>query len=315
MTKSYDVIVIGAGPGGMTAALYASRSNLSVLMLDRGIYGGQMNNTAEIENYPGFSSILGPDLGQKMYDGATQFGAEYAYANVTDLKVDGNKKIVVTDEGTYEAKAVIVATGADHRKLGVPGEDTYSGRGVSYCAVCDGAFFKNREVVVIGGGDSAIEEGTYLANLASKVTIVHRRDSLRAQQILQKRAFANDKINFVWNANTEEIVGDDKAVTGVRYTDKVTGESHVIPASGVFIYVGIMPLTDSFHNVGILDDNGWIPTDEKMATKVPGIFAIGDVRTKTLRQITTAVGDGGQAGQSVFDYIQSLNDAELAVNA
>ena len=315
MTKSYDVIVIGAGPGGMTAALYASRSNLSVLMLDRGIYGGQMNNTAEIENYPGFSSILGPDLGQKMYDGATQFGAEYAYANVTDLKVDGNKKIVVTDEGTYEAKAVIVATGADHRKLGVPGEDTYSGRGVSYCAVCDGAFFKNREVVVIGGGDSAIEEGTYLANLASKVTIVHRRDALRAQQILQKRAFANDKINFVWNANTEEIVGDDKAVTGVRYTDKVTGESHVIPASGVFIYVGIMPLTDSFHNVGILDDNGWIPTDEKMATKVPGIFAIGDVRTKTLRQITTAVGDGGQAGQSVFDYIQSLNDAELAVNA
>lgn len=315
MTKSYDVIVIGAGPGGMTAALYASRSNLSVLMLDRGIYGGQMNNTAEIENYPGFSSILGPDLGQKMYDGATQFGAEYAYANVTDLKVDGNKKIVVTDEGTYEAKAVIVATGADHRKLGVPGEDTYSGRGVSYCAVCDGAFFKNREVVVIGGGDSAIEEGTYLANLASKVTIVHRRDSLRAQQILQKRAFANDKINFVWNANTEEIVGDDKAVTGVRYTDKVTGESHVIPASGVFIYVGIMPLTDSFHNVGILDDNGWIPTDEKMATKVPGIFAIGDVRTKTLRQITTAVGDGSQAGQSVFDYIQSLNDAELTVKA
>ncbi|WP_461213269.1 thioredoxin-disulfide reductase [Lacticaseibacillus sp. GG6-2] len=315
MTKTYDVIVIGAGPGGMTAALYASRSNLSVLMLDRGIYGGQMNNTAAIENYPGFKSIMGPDLGQQMYDGATQFGAEYAYGNVTALKVEGNKRIVETDEGTYEAKAVIIATGAEHRKLGVPGEENYGGRGVSYCAVCDGAFFKNKEVVVIGGGDSAIEEGAYLAQLASKVTIVHRRDTLRAQQILQKRAFANEKINFVWNANTEEILGDDMKVTGVRYTDKVTGESHVIPASGVFIYVGIMPLTDGFQDVGILDDAGWIPTDENMATKVPGIFAIGDVRAKTLRQITTAVGDGGQAGQSVFDYIQSLQDEDLTVQA
>ncbi|KRL48972.1 thioredoxin-disulfide reductase [Lacticaseibacillus manihotivorans] len=315
MAKSYDVIVIGAGPGGMTAGLYASRANLSVLMLDRGIYGGQMNNTAAIENYPGFKSVLGPDLGQQMYDGATQFGAEYAYGNVTSLKTDGNTKIVETDDGTYTAKAVIIATGAEHRKLGIPGEEEFSGRGVSYCAVCDGAFFKNREVVVIGGGDSAIEEGTYLAGLASHVTIVHRRDSLRAQKILQDRAFANDKISFVWNANTEEILGDDNKVTGVRYTDKVTGESHVIPASGVFIYVGIMPLTDSFKDVDILDENGWIPTDELMATRVPGIFAIGDVRAKKLRQITTAVGDGGQAGQSVFDYIQTLQDADLKVEA
>lgn len=315
MPKSYDVIVIGAGPGGMTAALYASRSNLSVLMLDRGIYGGQMNNTAEIENYPGFNSILGPDLGQKMYDGATQFGAEYAYGNVTAIRVNGDLREVDTDEGNYVAKAVIIATGAEHRKLGIPGEEDYSGRGVSYCAVCDGAFFKDREVVVIGGGDSAIEEGTYLAQLASKVTIVHRRDSLRAQQILQKRAFANPKINFVWNADTKAILGDENKVTGVQYTDKETGETHVIPASGVFIYVGIMPLTEGLESVGILDEAGWIPTDETMATKVPGIFAIGDVRAKTLRQITTAVGDGGQAGQSVFDYIQSLQDADLKVNA
>ncbi|WP_054722151.1 thioredoxin-disulfide reductase [Lacticaseibacillus nasuensis] len=306
MAKEYDVIVIGAGPGGMTAALYASRSNLSVLMLDRGIYGGQMNNTAAIENYPGFKSIMGPELGQQMYDGATQFGAEYAYANVTGIRLDGTKRIVDTDEGTYTAKAVIVATGADHRKLGIPGEEEYGGRGVSYCAVCDGAFFKNREVVVVGGGDSAIEEGIYLANLASKVTIVHRRDQLRAQKILQDRAFANDKIEFVWNAQTEEIVGDDMKVTGVVYKDKISGETHTLPASGVFIYVGITPLTESFHDVGILDDGGWIPTDETMATKVPGIFAIGDVRAKKLRQITTAVGEGGQAGQSVFDYIQSL---------
>ncbi len=168
MAKQYDVIVIGAGPGGMTAALYASRANLSVLMLDRGIYGGQMNNTAAVENYPGFKSILGPELGQQMYDGATQFGAEYAYGNVTDLTTDGQIKTVVTDEGEYQAKAVIIATGAEHRKLGVPGEEDYGGRGVSYCAVCDGAFFKGQEVAVIGGGDSAVEEGSTWQDLLQK---------------------------------------------------------------------------------------------------------------------------------------------------
>ncbi|EJN55610.1 thioredoxin-disulfide reductase [Loigolactobacillus coryniformis] len=308
MTKQADVVVIGAGPGGLTAALYASRSNLSVIILDRGIYGGQMNNTAEIENYPGFKSILGPDLAQNMYDGATQFGAEYVYGNVTNVEDQGEYKLIHTDDGDYQAKAVVIATGADHRKLGVPGEQEYSGRGVSYCAVCDGAFFKNREVAVIGGGDSAVEEGLYLAQLASKVTIIHRRDQLRAQKIIQQRAFDNDKIEFVWNANTEEILGDEQKVTGVRYTDKVTGEEHVLPASGAFIYVGIDALTDGFQNLNILDEKGWVVTDEHMRTAVPGIFAIGDVRQKDLRQITTAVGDGGVAGQQAFNYIQELDD-------
>ncbi|MDC4186962.1 thioredoxin-disulfide reductase, partial [Loigolactobacillus coryniformis] len=308
MTKQADVVVIGAGPGGLTAALYASRSNLSVIILDRGIYGGQMNNTAEIENYPGFKSILGPDLAQNMYDGATQFGAEYVYGNVTNVEDQGEYKLIHTDDGDYQAKAVVIATGADHRKLGVPGEQEYSGRGVSYCAVCDGAFFKNREVAVIGGGDSAVEEGLYLAQLASKVTIIHRRDQLRAQKIIQQRAFDNDKIEFVWNANTEEILGDEQKVTGVRYTDKVTGEEHVLPASGAFIYVGIDALTDGFQNLNILDEKGWVVTDEHMRTAVPGIFAIGDVRRKDLRQITTAVGDGGVAGQQAFNYIQALGD-------
>ncbi|WP_125704782.1 thioredoxin-disulfide reductase [Lacticaseibacillus daqingensis] len=315
MSKQYDVIVIGAGPGGMTAGLYASRANLSVLMLDRGIYGGQMNNTAAIENYPGFSSILGPELGQKMYDGATQFGAEYAYGNVVDVRLEGQSKIVVTDEGEYTAKAVIIATGAEHRKLGIPGEEEYGGRGVSYCAVCDGAFFKNRDVAVIGGGDSAVEEGLYLTGLAAKVTVLHRRDQLRAQKIIQQRAFANDKMDFVWNAGVEAIEGDGSKVTGVRYKDKVTGETQVLPVSGVFIYVGITPLTKGFEHLGVLDEAGWIPTDENMATRVPGIFAIGDVRAKHLRQITTAVGEGGQAGQSVFDYIQSLQDETLKTGA
>ena len=313
MTKKYDVIVIGAGPGGLTAGLYASRSNLSVLILDRGIYGGQMNNTGDIENYPGFELISGPDLSEKMYASATKFGAEYAYGNVKNVTDHGDYKLVETDEGDFEGKTVIIATGAEHKHLGVPGEEDLSGMGVSYCAVCDAAFFRNREVVVIGGGDSAVEEGLYLTQLASKVTIVHRRDQLRAQQILQQRAFANPKIEFVWNAITEEVVGTENKTTGVKYRDKETGEEHIIPADGVFIYVGIMPMTDKFNELNITDENGWIVTDEKMRTKVPGIFAIGDVRANQLRQIATAVGDGGIAGQGVYEYLQATDNLTQTV--
>ncbi|MGP4116262.1 thioredoxin-disulfide reductase [Levilactobacillus zymae] len=304
--KTYDVIVIGAGPGGMTGALYASRANLSVLMLDRGIYGGQMNNTAAIENYPGFKSVLGPDLAKDMYDGATQFGAEFAYGSVERIEDHGDHKVVKTDDGDYAAKAVLIATGSEYKKLGVPGEDEYGGRGVSYCAVCDGAFFKNREVVVVGGGDSAVEEGLYLAGIASKVTIVVRRDQLRAQKILQDRAFANEKIEFVWNTNVTEIQGDKMKVTGVATHNNQTGEDGHIDANGVFIYVGTLPMTDAFKGLGITDDAGWIKTDDHMATAVPGVFAIGDVRQKDLRQITTAVGEGGTAGQAAFAYLETL---------
>jgi len=304
--KNYDVIVIGAGPGGMTGALYASRANLSVLMLDRGIYGGQMNNTAAIENYPGFKSVLGPDLAKDMYDGSTQFGADFAYGNVESIEDHGDHKIVKTDDGDYSAGAVLIASGSEYKKLGVPGEHECGGRGVSYCAVCDGAFFKNREVVVVGGGDSAIEESLYLAGITSKVTVVVRRDQLRAQKIIQDRAFANDKIEFVWNTNVTEVLGDDMKVTGVATKNNQTGETGEIAASGVFIYVGNLPMTDAFTSLKITDDKGWIKTDDRMATAVPGIFAIGDVRQKTLRQITTAVGDGGIAGQEAFSYLEAL---------
>ncbi|MDT6980104.1 thioredoxin-disulfide reductase [Levilactobacillus zymae] len=310
--KNYDVIVIGAGPGGMTGALYASRANLSVLMLDRGIYGGQMNNTAAIENYPGFKSVLGPDLAKDMYDGATQFGAEFAYGSVESIEDHGDHKVVKTDDGDYAAKAVLIATGSEYKKLGVPGEDEYGGRGVSYCAVCDGAFFKNREVVVVGGGDSAVEEGLYLAGIASKVTIVVRRDQLRAQKILQDRAFANEKIEFVWNTNVTEIQGDKMKVTGVATHNNQTGEAGHIAANGVFIYVGTLPMTDAFKGLGITNDAGWILTDDHMATAVPGVFAIGDVRQKDLRQITTAVGEGGTAGQAAFAYLETLKSQAAA---
>ncbi|WP_338210355.1 thioredoxin-disulfide reductase [Lactiplantibacillus paraxiangfangensis] len=308
MAKRYDVIIIGAGPAGMTAALYASRANLSVLLLDRGIYGGQMNNTAAIENYPGFKSVLGPDLAKDMYESATQFGAEYAYGSVESVEDQGDIKIVKTDSDTFETRAIVIGTGSEYRKLGVPGEDTYGGRGVSYCAVCDGAFFRNKHVVVIGGGDSAIEEGSYLTQLADKVTVIHRRDQLRAQQILQDRAFANPKMEFVWNSNVTEIVGDDKKVTGVKVNNNKTGEDSEIAVDGVFIYVGINPITKPFGNLGITDENGWIETNDHMETKVPGIFAVGDVRKKDLRQVATAVGEGGTAGQGVYTYISALGD-------
>ena len=303
--KKYDVIVIGAGPGGMTAALYAARANLSVLMLDRGVYGGQMNNTAEVENYPGFKSILGPDLAKEMYDSSTQFGAEYAYGTVTGVTVQADgTKLVTTEDDTFETKALIIATGSEHRKLGVPGEEEYGGRGVSYCAVCDGAFFRNKDVAVVGGGDSAIEEGTYLAQIVDSVNVFHRRDQLRAQKILQDRAFANEKMHFTWDTVVTEIVGDGQKVTGVKTHNKKTGEDREVPVAAVFIYVGILPITEPFKDLGITDEEGWIVTDDQMKTKIPGIFAVGDVRKKNLRQITTAVGDGGIAGQQAFNYIE-----------
>lgn len=307
MTKEYDVVIIGAGPGGMTAALYASRANLKVLMLDRGAYGGQMNNTAAVENYPGFKSILGPDLAEEMYQSSTQFGAEYAYGTVTAVKLDGTDRVVVTDDGEYRTKAVIVATGSENRKLGVPGEEKYSGRGVSYCAVCDGAFFRDRNVTVIGGGDSAVEEAIYLTQMVKHVNVVHRRDQLRAQKVAQERAFKNEKIGFTWNSNVIAINGDDQKVTSVTVKNNQTGAEEEVPTAGVFIYVGNVPMTAPFKELGITDEHGWMVTDNRMRTKVPGIFAIGDVRQHQLQQITTAVGDGGIADVEVFSYLQELN--------
>ncbi|RMC40783.1 MULTISPECIES: thioredoxin-disulfide reductase [unclassified Lactobacillus] len=308
MTQNYDVIIIGAGPGGLTAALYASRANLSVLLLDRGLYGGQMNNTDAIDNYPGFSEIKGSELGEKMYNSIMKFGAKFEYGDVQQVSLEGNYKVVTTDTGEYRAPALIIATGADHRHLNIPGEDEYAGKGVSYCAVCDAAFFKNEDIAVIGGGDSAIEEGIYLAQNAKSVTVIHRRDQLRAQPTLQKRAFANEKMNFIWNAETESIDGDGNRVTSVTYKDKETGITKKLTTRGVFIYVGVIPQTAPLKDIGIVNEQGWIPTDEHMKTKVAGIFAVGDVRAKDLRQIANAVGDGSIAGQEAYNYLQALND-------
>ncbi|PGS51999.1 thioredoxin-disulfide reductase [Bacillus sp. AFS041924] len=309
--KIYDVIIIGAGPAGMTAAVYTSRANLSTLMMERGIPGGQMANTEEIENYPGFDSILGPDLSNKMFDHAKKFGAEYAYGDIKEI-IDGKEyKTIVAGKKEYKARAVIITTGAEYKKIGVPGEQELGGRGVSYCAVCDGAFFKDKELVVVGGGDSAVEEGVYLTRYASKVTIVHRRDQLRAQKILQDRAFANEKISFVWNSTIKEINGTDGKVSSVTLVDTQNGEESEFKTEGVFIYIGMLPLTKPFLSLGITNENGYIETNDVMETKVPGIFAAGDVREKTLRQVVTATGDGSIAAQAVQHYIEELME-ELA---
>lgn len=304
--KIYDVIIIGAGPAGMTAAVYTSRGNLSTLMLERGIPGGQMANTEEIENYPGFEHILGPDLSTKMFDHARKFGAEYAYGDVTDV-IDGESyKTIVVGDKEYKARAIIITTGAEYKKMGIPGEAELTGRGVSYCAVCDGAFFRKKELVVVGGGDSAVEEGTYLTRFADKVTIVHRRGELRAQKILQDRAFANDKIEFIWNSSVKEVNAREGKVGSVTLVSTVDGSEKEFEADGMFVYIGMDPLTAPFAKLGILDENGYVTTNEIMETSVPGIYAAGDVREKLLRQVVTATGDGSIAAQAVQKYVEEL---------
>ncbi len=306
--KIYDVIIIGAGPAGMTAAVYTSRANLSTLMIERGIPGGQMANTEEVENFPGFESILGPDLSNKMFNHAKKFGAEYAYGDIKEI-VDGKEyKTVKAGSKEFKARSIIISTGAEYKKVGVPGEKELGGRGVSYCAVCDGAFFKNKRLFVIGGGDSAVEEGVYLTRFASQVTIVHRRDELRAQKILQKRAFDNDKVDFIWNHTIKAINEKDGKVGSVTLVSTVDQSEQELEADGVFIYIGMVPLSKPFEGLGITNENGYIVTNDQMETNVPGIFAAGDIREKTLRQIVTATGDGSIAAQSAQNYVEELEE-------
>ena len=299
----YDTIIIGAGPAGMTAALYAARSNLKVALLERGIPGGQMNNTADIENYPGYANISGPELAEKMFEPLENLGVEHLFGLVEKIEDRGDFKEIITEDERFETKTVIIASGANHRHLGVPGEEDYNSRGVSYCAVCDGAFFRDEDLLVVGGGDSAVEEAIFLTRFAKSVTIVHRRDELRAQKVLQDRAFANEKIRFVWDSVVESIHGDERKVTGVTFKNVKTGEISQAEFGGIFIYVGLDPVSEFAADLGIADEAGWILTDHQMKTSVAGIYAVGDVRQKDLRQITTAVGDGAIASQEVYKYL------------
>jgi thioredoxin reductase (NADPH) len=303
--KKYDVIIAGAGPAGMTAAVYTSRAKMDTLMIEKGLPGGQMTKTEDIENYPGFEHILGPDLSNKMFEHSKKFGAEYIRGNIQEIRDEYPYKTVVIGHQEYKTKSVIVATGAQHRLLGVPGEKELSGFGVSYCAVCDGAFFQDCELVVVGGGDSAVEEALFLTRFASKVTIIHRRDTLRAQQIIQQRAFDNEKIEFIWNHSVEKILGDGM-VSGVLIKNRITGEEREFSCNGVFIYIGMDPLSQCVNGLGVTNENGYILTDEEMRTAVKGIFAAGDVREKTLRQVITATGDGSNAALAAQHYVETL---------
>lgn len=309
----YDVIIVGAGPAGMTAAVYASRANLSTVMIERGMPGGQMANTEDVENFPGFDLITGPDLSTKMFTHAQKFGAKYEYGDIKEIEDKGSYKVVNMGDKTLTARAIIIATGAEYKKIGVPGEQELGGRGVSYCAVCDGAFFKGKNLYVIGGGDSAVEEGIFLTKFADKVTIVHRRDELRAQKIIQDRAFKNKKIDFIWNTTLKTINEKDGKVGSVTLVSTEDGSESEHQADGVFIYIGMKPLTKPFESLGILNENGYIETNDEMETKVPGVYAAGDVREKTLRQIVTATGDGSIAAQNAQAYIESLEDEEQLI--
>lgn len=301
----YDTVIIGAGPAGMTAALYAARSNLKVALLEKGVPGGQMNNTADIENYPGFANISGPDLSEKMFEPLEGQGVEYLFGNVEKVEDAGFFKRIITDDGVIETKSLVVATGSVHRLLGVPGEAEYNSRGVSYCAVCDGAFFRDEDIFVVGGGDSAVEEALFLTQFGKSVTIVHRRDELRAQKVLQDRAFANEKISFIWDSVVKEIKGDDRKIQSLVIENLKTGGVTEKAAGALFIYVGLDAVSDFVSHLGVTDADGWIETDDHMATKIPGIFAAGDIRAKDLRQITTAVGEGATAAQAVYHYLSN----------
>ncbi|MGM8366059.1 thioredoxin-disulfide reductase [Virgibacillus sp. W0181] len=306
--RIYDVIIAGAGPAGMTAAVYASRANLDTLMIERGVPGGQVADTEDVENFPGFEHILGADLSNKMFEHAKKFGAEYAYGNIDGVEDHGDYKIIKAGNKVYKTKALIITTGAQYKKLGIDGESELTGRGVSYCAVCDGAFFKDKELVVIGGGDSAVEEGIYLTRFASKVTIVHRRDELRAQKIIQERAFNNKKIEFIWDTVAEKINGPDGKVSSVTLRNVKTDETYDHSIDGVFVYIGLVPLSEPFKSLGIVDEEGYIPSNENMETSIPGIFAAGDIREKELRQIVTATGDGSIAAETAQKYIEELSE-------
>lgn len=300
-----DLIIIGAGPAGLSACLYATRAGTEVLMLDAGAPGGKLNVSAEIENWPGQKKKTGPELAYEMYEHALSFGGEQAYGEVTKVIDYGDYKEVITTDQSYEAKNVLIATGTKERKMGIPMEEELTGHGVSYCAVCDGPFFKGDEVAVVGGGNSALEEAIYLTKFAKKVHLIVRRDVFRADKIIQDHVQANDKIEIHFLKKPHHLIAKDNKVAAIALEDSKTGEVSELAVKGVFPFVGLDPITDFVKDLGITDERGYIITNELMETSVKGIYAAGDVRQKVLRQVVTATNDGAIVGQQVG---QGLNN-------
>jgi thioredoxin reductase (NADPH) len=303
----YDVIIIGGGPAGYTAALYAARSGLSTLVIEKMSIGGQMALTDIIDNYPGFDEgVDGITLGMKMQAGAERFGAETVYDEVVDLELEDSVKKVKTAFGEYTAKALIIAMGAEPKKLGVEGEDALLGRGVHYCAHCDGRFYKDKTVIVVGGGNSAAADALYLSNLAKKVTVIHRRDTLRATKIYHEPLLTRDNVEFLWNSEITNYLTDENKLIGAEVKNKLSGETVKISADAVFVSIGRSPSTDLLKGKVLLDAFGYVIADESTKTSIPGVFVAGDVRTKTLRQVVTAVSDGAVAAHEAEEYIATL---------
>jgi thioredoxin reductase (NADPH) len=315
--NDYDVIIVGAGPAGLCAAMYAGRAMLKGLVIERGAPGGELLNTDLIEDYIGFESIQGRELAHKMTEHARKFGAELVTDTVERIRrhEDGGFTVTTAREQVYRAPAVILTAGGTPVKLGVPGEKEHAGKGVSYCAVCDGAFFKGEVLAVVGGGDAATEEADYLTRYARKVYLVHRRDQLRASKILQERAFANPKIEPVWNRRVVEIAGGARGVEHLLLEDTVSGARSRLEVGGVFIFIGFRPNTQLIEGHVKHDAAGYLVTDERMMTSVPGLFAAGDVRSQLTRQITTAVGDATTAAIAVEKYLADLREKDRAALA
>ena len=313
LTEIYDVIIIGAGPAGLSAGLYASRSRLKTLIIEKEKSGGQIVTTNEVENYPGsIENSSGPSLTARMVQQADEFGAERIIDTVLEVNLDDKIKTIKGEKNEYKAKTVIIATGAVPRPIGIPGEKELTGKGVSYCATCDGAFFTDLEVYVVGGGDAAVEEAIFLTKFARKVTIIHRRDELRAVKSIQEKAFKNEKIDFMWDSVVKEIKGDG-LVSSMVVENTKTGEQTEVVADeddgmfGIFVFIGYLPATEIFEGK-VNMENGYIPTDAEMRTNVDGVFAAGDCRVKTVRQVVTATGDGAIAAIQAEKYISEVFD-------
>jgi thioredoxin reductase (NADPH) len=302
-----DIVIIGGGPAGLTAGLYTARARLNVVLLERLAPGGQVLNTDWVENYPGFpDGISGFELVERMKTQAENFDLPIKLEEVMELEFSPEKKIVVTNKGRLEAKALIIATGATPKKLGIEGEDLLTGKGVSYCATCDGPFYKDQEVVVIGGGDTALEEAIFLTRFASTIHLAHRRDELRAVKLLQDRAMAQEKIKFIWDTIPLRILGEN-GVEGIELKNVKTGEISRKEAQGVFIFIGTKPNADLINGMVKQDESGFVVSNDKMETSVPGVFAAGDIRSKPWRQISTAVGEGATAAFYAEKYLEDLN--------
>ena len=304
----HDVVIVGSGPAGYTAAIYAARAQLNPVILAGSVTaGGALMNTTEVENYPGFiEGIMGPELMNQMQEQAERFGAEIRYEDVTALELEGDVKRVTTSDGAYEARTVIISTGSEYRHLGVDGEERLSGHGVSYCATCDGFFFKDQDIIVVGGGDSAMEEATFLTRFARSVTVVHRRDELRASAVMAKRAQEDPKISFAWNSRVVELHGED-SLTGITLEDTVTGERRRIEATGLFVAIGQVPRSELVAEALELDEAGYIKVEvPSQRTRIPGVFACGDVADPTYQQAITAAGSGCRAALDTEHYLTTL---------